>query len=150
MQTVGATARGKATRKPLKLEKFDGTSTPLQTFLRKYQNCAKYNDWDADERVAFLRDRLHGNASQVLWEISDDADDKEIIRLLRNRSGDSNQMERFRAELNGRRRGKGESIQSVYQDIRRLLSSSLGKAGSCMNVSGTMRFSIVWETFPYV
>ena len=93
---------------------------------------------------------MHGNASQVLWEISDDADDKEIIRLLRNRSGDSNQMERFRAELNGRRRGKGESIQSVYQDIRRLLSSSLGKAGSCMNVSGTMRFSIVWETFPYV
>jgi len=105
-QAVGATARDKATRKPLKLEKFDGTSTSFQTFLTKYQNCAKYNDWDAGERVAFLRDSLHGNASQVLWKISDDADDKEIIRLLRNRFGNSNQMERFRAELNGRRRKK--------------------------------------------
>ena len=31
-------------------------------------------------------------------------------------------MERYRAELHGRRRKRGESVQSVYQDIRRLMS----------------------------
>jgi len=110
---------GKVTRKPLILEKYDG-SNPLETFLAKFRNCSRYNGWSADEKAIFLRDSLTGNASQILWEISDDADDDEIIRLLRNRFGNSNQMERYRAELHGRRRRHGEPIQTVYQDIRRL------------------------------
>ena len=31
-------------------------------------------------------------------------------------------MERYRAELRGRRRKKGETLQSVYQDIKRLMA----------------------------
>ena len=54
-----------------------------------------------------MRDSLSGNASQILWEGSDDAHDQEIIRLLKMRFGNTNQMERFRAELRGRRRRKG-------------------------------------------
>ena len=65
-------------KKFISLEKYEG-STPLETFLAKYRNCLRYNEWSIDERVAFLRDSLTGNASQVLWEISDDATDEEII-----------------------------------------------------------------------
>ena len=45
----------------------------------------------------------------------------------RNRFGSQNQTERFRAELNTRRRAKGESLQSVYQDIRQLIALSFPK-----------------------
>ena len=64
-----------------------------------------------------LRDSLTGPASQILWEVSDDVDHNEIIRLLRNRFGSLNQMEWYRAELKGRGRKRGETAQSVYQDI---------------------------------
>jgi len=87
-------------RKPLTLEKYDG-SVPLETFLAKFQNCARYNEWSPDERGVFLRDSLTGPASQILWEVSNDVDHNEIIRLLRNRFGSLNQMERYRAELKG-------------------------------------------------
>lgn len=109
-------------RKQLRLEKYDGSSTPLETFLAKYDNCVKYNRWSAEERAVFLRDSLNGNASQVLWETSGDASAEEIIRLLRNRFGSSNQMERYRAELHARRRMRGKSAQVLYQDIKRLLA----------------------------
>jgi len=58
---------------------------PLETFLAKYSNCAKYNCWSDEECGVFLRDSLTGNASQVLWETSSDASADDIIRLLKNR-----------------------------------------------------------------
>jgi len=66
----------------------------------------------------FLRDSLTGNASQLLWELKQDASADEVIKLLHNRFGNANQMERYRAELNNRRRARGESIQAVYQVVR--------------------------------
>jgi len=41
---------------------------------------------------------------------------------LRIRFGNANNAERYRAELSTRKRGVGETTQSVYSDIRRLLS----------------------------
>jgi len=40
-------------RKQLKLEKYDGMSVPLETFLAKYYNCCKYNRWSEEELVHF-------------------------------------------------------------------------------------------------
>ena len=56
-------------RKPLTLEKHDG-SGPLETFLAKFRNCARYNQWSDLEHGVFLRDSLTGPASQVLWEVA--------------------------------------------------------------------------------
>jgi len=111
---VGSTTKtfvyDKSRRKPLKLEKYDGVTTSLETFLAKYYNCKRYNEWSDEESVVFLQDSLTGNASQVLWEISDETGHDEIVRLLRNRFGNSNQTERYRAELHARRRKRGESV----------------------------------------
>jgi len=139
--SVDKASRDRAARKPLKLERYDGLSVPLETFLAKFTNCVKYNGWSAEERSVFLRDSLHGNASQVLWEISDDANDDDIIKLLRNRFGNSNQMERYRAELHGRRRKRGETVQAVYQDIRRLMALGFpGQAGEMFEILGRDSF----------
>jgi len=132
--------RRTAARKPLTLEKYDG-STPFETFLAKFRNCARYNEWTVDERAIFLRDSLTGNASQILWELSDETGDDEIIRLLRNRFGTSCQVERFRAELHGRRRRRGEPVQSVYQDIRRLMALGFpGQSGELYEILGRDAF----------
>jgi len=44
----------KVARKPLTLEKYDG-SVPLETFFAKFQNCSRYNEWSTDERGVFVR-----------------------------------------------------------------------------------------------
>jgi len=52
-----------------------------------------------------------------------------------------NQTERFRAELQSRRRRKGESLQSVYNDVRRLLALSFpGYSGEACEVLGRDAF----------
>jgi len=45
-----------------------------------------------------------------------------LVQKIRQRFGSEGQEERYQAELRARRRRKGESLQSLYQDIRRLMS----------------------------
>jgi len=94
-------------RNPLKLEKFDGVSVPLETFLVKLENVARYNNWQEADKVVFLCDALTGNASQILWELKPDATSQDIINLMRVRFGNTHNTERFRAELDSRKRGAG-------------------------------------------
>ena len=50
-------------------------------------------------------------------------------------------MERYRAELRTRKRKKGESIQAVYQDIRRLLALGFpGQSGELCEIIGRDAF----------
>jgi len=49
--------------------------------------------------------------------------------------------ERFRAELHGRRRKRVESVQSVYQDIRRLMALRFpGQSGELYEILGRDAF----------
>jgi len=52
----------------------------------------------------------------------------ELITQLQNRFGSGNQKERYRMELKSRRRGPSETLQSLYQDIKKLLALSYGTA----------------------
>ena len=46
----------------------------------------------------------------------------QIVSLLKARFGCENQAERYRAVLRSRKRFKGESLQKLYQAVRRLMS----------------------------
>ena len=83
--------------------------------MAKLENCAQYYRWSVRDRLCHLKASLEGHAGQVLWGLAPQASEAEIVQLLRNRFGNVNQMERFRAELRTRRRKNGESMQSVYQ-----------------------------------
>ena len=127
-QMRGGVVEHKA-KAPIKLGTFNG-STPLETHLMKLRNCARYGGWDEVDRACSLRHSLEGDAAQVLTNVSDIATEEEIINKLRNRFGNLDQQERFRAELKGRRRRYGESIQAVYQDVSRLLELAFpGRSG---------------------
>jgi len=81
-----------------------------------------YYDWAPCDRLFNLKASLNAYAGHILWEIDVNSTETDIIKLLRKRFGNDNQEERFGAELRMRRRKPAESVQSVYQDIRRLLA----------------------------
>lgn len=105
----------------VKLGTYKG-DTCLETFLAKFENISSYLKWQPDDRLFYLQNCLEGAAGQILWDAGQLTSDVAIIRLLRARFGNQNQAERFRAELRARRRKKGETLQSLYQDICRMLA----------------------------
>ena len=125
--TSGPGKQSSVWRKPIKLIQYDGVKVPFETFMAKLRNAELHNGWNEAEKCAFLRDALIDDAGQILWELSPEASSDEIIEQLRTRFGNANNAERYRAELSSRRRGVGESTQSVYTDIRRLLSLAFPK-----------------------
>ena len=105
----------------VKLGSYNGNSC-LETFLAKFRNISQYFEWNSADQLFHLRSSLEGAAGQVLWSTDEYSTVDQLIRLLRNRFGNENQAERFRAELRCRRRRRGESLQSLYQDICRLMT----------------------------
>ena len=49
----------------MKPEKFDGKGS-FETFLYQFENCSRYNQWNKEHKVAYLRWSLLGNAAQLL------------------------------------------------------------------------------------
>ena len=138
--SMTGTDSGRKSLPTIKLGTYDG-STPLETHLAKLENCSEYYGWTGRDRLCHLKASLDGQAGQVLWQLTADATEVDVVKLLRNRFGNVNQTERFRAELQSRRRKKGESVQSVYNDIRRLLALSFpGHSGELCEVIGRDAF----------
>ncbi len=96
--------------------------TCLETFLARYDNCARYYEWTEVDRRFYLCTCLQGPAGQVLWNLADETTSGDIVRWLRKRYGQEGHAERHRAELRGRKRKSGESLQALYTDICRLMS----------------------------
>ena len=96
--------------------------TSLETFLAKFEQISTYLEWKDKDRFYHLCTVLDGAAGQILWGLTADATTDSIIALLRTRFGNELQVERFRAELRARRRGRDESLQSLYLDITRMVS----------------------------
>ena len=118
----------------VKLSKFDGNGS-LETFPVKFENHAGYFNWSDRDRLFHLKNCLEGAAGQILWNVDPTVSFTELVRILRNRFGSEQQAERFRAELRSRRCRKGERIQELYQDIRRLMVLAYpGQAGELCEI----------------
>ena len=118
----------------LKLGTFNGSSC-LRTFLSKFENCLDYYEWSDRERLCHLRAGLEGPAGQVLWDAGRCTSSDDLIQLLKNRFGSLNEEERYRSELKARRRRRGEPLQSVYQDVRRLMTLAFpGHSGTMWEI----------------
>ena len=118
---ASATAASKRTLPTLKLGTYDGT-TPIETFLAKFENCSDYYEWSERERLHHLKASLEKDAGQVLWDSVSYTTVADVIKLLKNRFGGDSQCERYRAELRSIKRKKNDTVQTVYQEIRRLMA----------------------------
>ena len=124
----------------LKMGQFDG-STPLETFLAKYENCFDFYNCNGHERLCHLRASLDREAAQVLWEADKQSTAEDIVQLLRNRFGTQDQRERHRAQLKTVRRQHGASLQSVANEVRRLMALAFpGQRGPLWETIATDAF----------
>ena len=103
----------------MKLEKFNGEAYS-GTFLMQFYNCADHNLWDKLEKLQYLRWSLTGSAAQMLWGTEGISFDQLVARL-RSRFGSQEMELKYEAELQCRRRHKGEDLTELAQDIRRLM-----------------------------
>ena len=107
-------------RKWITPEHFDGL-TPLATFLGQFETCAQYNRWDDDDKLAHLRISLRGSAALLLSADGAHCSTfEELVDKLKRRYGTEGQVALYRTQLRTRRRGRDESLQSLYLDISRL------------------------------
>ena len=107
----------------IKLQKFDGTGS-WESWWAHFENCAAYNRWTNRDKLAFMKGALTGNAAQVLWD-TDRASTgslRKLISILKSRFSGEQQAEKYRAELQIRRRKPHESLTELHQDIRRLMA----------------------------
>jgi len=104
----------------LKPEKFNGHGS-FETFLVQFENCAKYSGWSAEDKAAHLRWALTGTAAQLLWD-AEDLSYAELLEKLKRRFSGKGMEEKYQTELRCRRRGRGESLRELAQDIRRLMA----------------------------
>jgi len=108
---------------------------PFKTFRAKLAVCAAYNQLSENDQLAHLQTSLIKDAAQCLWDVGPEkvSSLSALLDLLKLRFGSDNHRERFRVELRTRRQKSGESLRSVYQDIRRLLT--LAFPGPCVDVT---------------
>src|SRR6266516_3969152 len=100
----------------------------LDTFLARFDNFVTYFKWSEDDKLFYLRNNLGSIGDSILCDCSTYTKASEFIILLQNRFGTNNQKESFRIELNARRRGPKETLQSLYLDIKRLLRQAYKNA----------------------
>ena len=120
------------TRNKLRIipEKFAGT-TSFHSFMAQFENCCEINRWEENEKLLMLRSSLTGKAAAVLWDLGADKQCtyKELVDLLKARYGSEGQAEFFRMQLRARKQRKGETLSSLVQDTRKLITLSYpGKA----------------------
>jgi hypothetical protein len=99
-------------------------STNFETFYARFENCAKYNNWNRSEQLAHLRNALVDEAGQVLWDSGPEITNslRQLTNLLKERFGGAAQSEKFKMELRSRLRQPRETLSDLYRDIKRLMT----------------------------
>jgi len=110
----------------LKPPKYDGTGS-FETFLAQFQNCASYNKWTKREQLVYLRSSMEKSTGQVLWDYSAETTGSlsKMIKVMEKRFGEANQSDKYRLELNSRRRRPNETLRNLHSNIRRLAALAL-------------------------
>lgn len=111
--------------------RYDGRNEPLESFLAKFESCARYVGWTENDKRFQLQMCLTGAAAQILCEVAETDSVDKIVQVLRNRFGNLNQSERFRTELKTRRRKANESLQELYSDVIRLFHLAYPETDYC-------------------
>ena len=119
-QSYRETGRGGHRRGFIKPGRFDGKSS-WETFHAHFNNCADYNRWGTLDRLYQLRGALEGQAALVLISLDKNATYSQICEELKLCFGTEGTETQFESKLRTRKRGKNETLQSLYQDINTLV-----------------------------
>ena len=130
-------------RKPLMLpEKFSGKRR-WSDYSFHFENVAEINGWTLCEKAQFLVASLEGDAHQVVCDLpyADRRVYHLIVGALAHRFGDEQQRPLHQAQLTTRVRQKGEPLQQLGYDVRRLVNLAYP------TIAATARNEIAMEHF---
>jgi len=76
-----------------------------------------------------MKGALTGNAAQVLWDTDKKTTDtlKKLVSILKSRYSGERQADKYRTELQIRRRKPRESLSELHHDIRRMMALAYPK-----------------------
>jgi len=110
-----------------KLEAYAGQGASLEAFLAKFESHSCYVGWTEEDQ---LQISLTRTAATVLRAGGAQDSSADLIGLLKNQHGSNNQTKCVWMELKARRRQPCKSLQTLYQDVRRLIClASLDEKG---------------------
>ena len=91
-------------------------------YLAQFQIMAELNGWNYNTQYLALANSLSGRARAILAELDDNKcrDFNNLVKALRNRYGSVNRSELFKAELQGKVRGRNETIPELVECIKKL------------------------------
>ena len=113
----------------IRLDRYDG-STSLEAFLAHFDNCSRYNNWTYNDKISQLKAALTGSAAEILLESERNMSYRELRNELKECYGTDGCENQYESQLKTRRRQKGETLRSLYQDINRLvLQAYPGQSG---------------------
>ena len=77
----------------------------------------------------FMKGALTGNAAQALWDTDSKTTDtlKKLVSILKSRYSGERQADKYRAELQIRRRKPRQSLSELHHDIRRMMALAYPK-----------------------
>ena len=106
-------------------DQFDGVSS-WADYLLHFESVATINQWRETEKAMFLASRLRGLALEALADMAPEACRvySSILEYFEKRFGDTAKVPLHQIHLSMRTRGHGETISSLGQSIRRLVSKS--------------------------
>ena len=115
---------GRSKHRSIRPPTFDGTSQSFAAFKAQFENAASFNLWRDDEQLAHLKSCLVSLAAQALWDTPKEQTDSlsKLWKLLEERYGGRNVAERYRTELRARKLRPGETLNSLFLDIKRLVA----------------------------
>ena len=128
----GAAARTYAPPvKWIKPDKFSA-STPIESYLSHFETISAYNQWTLRDKAAHLKASLSGDAAQVLWDGGDHATITydELVSKLKARFGSADHRERFACQLRSLRRQPGQTLQQLYNEVKRLMTLAYSSAAN--------------------
>ena len=105
----------------IKPQIYDGTDD-FEEYLAQFQIMAELNGWNYNVKSLALASSLSGRARTLLAELDENKcrDFNALVSALRNRYGSENRSELFKAELQGKVRGRNETIPELVESIKKL------------------------------
>lgn len=100
---------------------FDGTTT-WEAYFTQFEIVANLNQWDSEDKAAFLAASLRGKGLTVLSNLPPESrcNFHALVVALESRFGNKRQVELNRAKLKSRTRKRDESLPEMAEDIERL------------------------------
>ena len=141
-KSKGPKREGKVKKPVVMPAKYDG-SADLDEYLAHFDLCIVVNGWTRQQAGAFLGISLQGVARRLLAGLDPATESgyRKLRRALEQRFAPRNQTESFKALLRTRKRKAGETLQTLAEEIWRLVRLAYpGADASTLDSMGRDRF----------